>query len=346
MSHDAADSGVKRFGALAAFPLDLAALVAFVGVVNFALSQPLVRGTPLAVALGLPLVFFAPGYAVLAALFPGSSPGKVDGWVRTVAGRREQGITTGERLALAFGTSVALLPPLWVALSLAGVDFTPLTVLAAVSGLTFVGVVGGAVRRARIPPGDRYDVPLRSLAGRFRESVTDNEDDVDAALNVALALAIVAATASIGFAVAVPTDGERFSHLSLLTRGEDGDLVEAGYPENVTAGEDEHLTVAVENHEGRTVEYTLVVELQRVEEAAGGGGRVVEQTELRRTQHSVAAGKTWRTRDHIEPTMTGEDLRLTYLLYEGEPPADPSKSNADQHAHIWINVTAASGGEQ
>ncbi len=42
----------------------------------------------------------------------------------------------------------------------------------------------------------------------------------DAALNVLLGLSILLAAASVGYAVTVPKDGERFSDFYLLTEGE------------------------------------------------------------------------------------------------------------------------------
>lgn len=38
--------------------------------------------------------------------------------------------------------------------------------------------------------------------------------------------------------------------------------------------------------------------------------------------------------------MTGENLRLVYLLYEGDPPQDTTTENADEHVHVWVNVSA------
>jgi hypothetical protein len=37
--------------------------------------------------------------------------------------------------------------------------------------------------------------------------------------------------------------------------------------------------------------------------------------------------------------MTGERLRLTYLLYRGAPPQTPTTDNAYRELHLWVNVT-------
>jgi len=340
MSHDTSGS-VREWltDPVGAIPVDLVLLTMFVAVVDFALAQPNVYGTPLAVVLGVPLVLFAPGYAIVAVLFPGAGPeNEPSGWVRATVRSNRAGLTVGERLAVSFGTSLALLPPLGVALSLADVGFTPWTVLTSLSAITVGGVAVGAVRRVHLAPSDRFGIPVRALWRRLRAGVVGTDTAMDAALNVALALAVLAAVASLGYAVAVPSDGEEFSNLSLVTENESGEYVTSGYPQNFSAGETKPLTVAVENHEERTVEYTVVVKLQRVEQASNDAARVLRETELTRLNQRVAAGETWRTRHDIAPTMIGEDQRLVYLLYTGDPPRNPTTSNADEHAHIWINV--------
>lgn len=37
--------------------------------------------------------------------------------------------------------------------------------------------------------------------------------------------------------------------------------------------------------------------------------------------------------------MTGDELRLQYLLYRGSPPATSTQSNAYREVHLWVNVT-------
>jgi uncharacterized membrane protein len=44
----------------------------------------------------------------------------------------------------------------------------------------------------------------------------------------------------------------------------------------------------------------------------------------------------------VTPTLTGQRLRLAYLLYRGSPPPDPTVENAYREVHLWINVSAPS----
>ncbi|WP_227354024.1 DUF1616 domain-containing protein [Haladaptatus salinisoli] len=337
MSHGTTESWLSRITRpVFELPADLVGVVVAVAAVAFTLAQSGVRGTPVAVALGLPFVLFAPGYALVSLLFPGTGPSRRSGWTSPARVRRE-GITPGERAALSFGGSLALVPVLALSLSLASVPFEPLPVLVAVFGLTLTLSVFAALRRGNVPAEDRFGVSFRTGASRLRAALFGAESSADVALNVVLALSVVVALSAVGFAFAAPQDGERFSRLSLLER-EGGKFVTAKNPEPFEVGETKPVHVAVDNREGKSVEYTVVVQLQRVEQRPDGSARVVDRVELDRLSHRVAAGESWRTRYAISPTMAGENLRLQFLLYKGDPPANPTTSNADEHAHLWIDV--------
>jgi len=83
-----------------------------------------------------------------------------------------------------------------------------------------------------------------------------------------------------------------------------------------------------------------VVELQRVRGSDGGAPKVVQDRRLATFTPTVSAGQSWRTTHEVTPTMTGENLRLAYLVYEGDPPQNPTTENAYRHVHVWVNVTA------
>ena len=132
--------------------------------------------------------------------------------------------------------------------------------------------------------------------------------------------------------------GERFTEFYVLSTNETGAPIADDYPRNFTAGEREPLLVGVENHEDRRTGYTVVVELQRLAER-GNETRVIRQRELDRFSLTLAPGESVRHNRSVEPTMTGRDLRLTFLLYRGTPPREPTVGNAYREVHLWIDVT-------
>ncbi|GAA0230251.1 DUF1616 domain-containing protein [Haladaptatus pallidirubidus] len=338
MSHETNDSWwAKLTRPVLEFPLDLVMVGIAVALAAFPLYQSEIHGTPLAVALGLPVALFAPGYAVVSLLFPGTGPSHRSAQSFPSRLRRE-GITVGERLALSFGVSLSLLPLFGLALALAGFSFTLFTVLFGLVSLTLVTTVFAAIRRLTLPADDRFSISIRGGLSRLSTALFDSETGTDVALNLVLALSVVVALSAVGYAFVAPQDGEQFSRLSLLTQTEDGEFVAENYPESFTPGETQPVYVSVTNHEEERVEYTVVAELQRVEQRPGGSARILEQQELERFDQRVSAGESWRTQHDIAPTMAGDNLRVVYLLYKGDPPTDPTINNADEHAYIWITV--------
>ncbi|WP_132060442.1 DUF1616 domain-containing protein [Halorussus amylolyticus] len=320
-----------------AVAIDLLALVSYVAVAAVVLSQPGVYRTPVAVAMGLPLLFFAPGYALVSALFPGATPDDApDDW--TLADAPRHGLGMVERAALGFGVSVALLPVLGIALAASPWPIAPATVLFSVAALVVACAVVAAVRRARRPADRRFSLPVRAWVADARRGVRGGSLG-ESALNVGLALAVVVALATVGFAVAVPGPDQSYTDAYLLSQNETGELVAEDYPQNFTTSESRPIVVGLDNHEGETVEYTVVAQLQRVRQADDGSARVVQDRDLARFTPTVGPNESWQTRHDVTPTMTGEELRLAYLVYDGDPPDDPSTENADEHVHVWVNVT-------
>lgn len=158
-------------------------------------------------------------------------------------------------------------------------------------------------------------------------------------LNVALVVAILLAVGTFGFTVLASPDGEQFTEFYVLSEGEDGELVAAEYPDAFIPGEPQPIHVGVENYEMETVEYDIVVQLQRVEES--DEGTVVTERQ-RIEQFSMTLDHDESRIDErtlaISDGMTGSDLRLEFLLYEGSVPETPTSENAYRHLHIWIDV--------
>jgi uncharacterized membrane protein len=355
MSHKIADETLIDRLTRPAFPLDLLALVVYVVVAGALLFRPGVYGTPVAVALGLSLLFFAPGYALVSFLFPGATPddARVDETMlddatpndstvvadeASFARVREHGVGGGERVALGFGVSVALLPVLGIAIALSPWTIGPVAVLFAVGGFTIAVAIGGAIRRLRRPADRRFGVPVRAWLGDARETVASGSA-TDTALSVGLAAAVLLTVAAIGYAVAAPAPSQGYTDVSLLTQNETGKLVAEDYPEEFEQGESRPLVVKLTNHEGQTTDYSVVVELQRVEQASDGSARVLEDNRLATFTPTVASGESWRTTHDVSPAMTGENLRLTYLVFKGDAPEDPTTENAYRRVHVWVTVT-------
>ena len=315
-------------------PADLTGVAVLTALAVASTLVPIVNESAIRVLLGLVFVLFLPGYSFVAALFPErGEPPKPDGEEID----EDRGIDWVERLALGFGMSVALVPLIGLALSFTpwGLGFTPIVL--SLGGFTLLCVAIAAARRRTLSPEERFSVPWRVWVERARTELFEPDDRVEAAVNVALALSIVLALATMGFALASPQQGERFTEFYLVTEGDDGEYVAAGYPDEFVSGEAQPLSVGIENREHETVDYTVVIQLERVD-GEGNESTVVEREEVDRFTTQLAHNES-ETIDHeVAPTMTGEDLRLSYLLYTDEPPEEPTRENAYRDLHIWIDV--------
>jgi uncharacterized membrane protein len=69
---------------------------------------------------------------------------------------------------------------------------------------------------------------------------------------------------------------------------------------------------------------------------------VLERESIDRFSTRLAANETWTRQHTVSPSMTGERLRLVYLLYKNGLPAQPTTENAYRETHLWVNVTADS----
>jgi uncharacterized membrane protein len=321
-------------------PADLAAVLILVGVTNLVVLLPVVNQTLLRVVVGLPFLTFLPGYAFVAALFPesGASPNDSGDVTGTFS---RQGIGGIERVALSMGLSIAIVPSVGLVLNFTPFGIRLVPILTGVSSVTVAFVAFAVVRRNALPENDRFNVPYRTWIAHGRKEFFESETRFDGVLNVAVAVSIVLAVGTLGFAVIVPSDGESFTEFYLLTETDDGELVMADYPSDFIVGESQSVVVGIGNQENQPMEYTVVVQLQRVE-TAGNEANVLERQELDRFgSPSIANNETWHINHEITPTMTGQDLRLQYLLYREEPPGTPTIENAYRENHLWVNVSSS-----
>lgn len=325
-------------------PADLAAIVGLVIFTNLTVFAPVIRETPLRVGFGLAFVLFVPGYALIAALFPeagGSSTVDQSGAGDETedSSLRERGIDGIERVALSFGLSIAVVPLIGLILNFTpwGIRLNPIMVALTVFtlGMTVIAVS----RRAQLPSDEQFSVPYRSWIQAGGDELFSPQSRTDAALNILLIVCVMLAIGSVGYAVGVPQQGESFSEFYLLTENESGDLVADGYPTDFEQGQSQELVVGVGNQEHEEIAYTVVVEIQQVE-IVDNETRVQNATELRRFQPTVAHNETWQRQHTVTPQMTGERLRLQYLLYRGEPSTPLNRSDAYRELHLWVNVTA------
>ncbi|EMA58931.1 DUF1616 domain-containing protein [Halorubrum lipolyticum] len=294
--------------------------------------------------LGGLFVVFCPGYALVAALLPQrTSP--LPERVSAVGFRREESasLTGLERVVSSIAVSVILVPFVGFLLHYTQWGIRPTTMVPGIAAATVALSVLAAVRRLRLPPDERFAVASLALFRRLDGWVREPDRPVETALNVFLVVGLVVAVAGVGIAAATSTNGERYTELSVL--GEDpetGEAVADEYPRALAPGEEATIRVGIANREGAAQTYTVVAQLQRLDDDGGGEARVVERSTLDRFEASLEPGESVERPRTVEPTMEGDGLRIAYLLYADDPPTNPTAENAYRSVHLWVDVGGSS----
>ncbi|MFP8954050.1 DUF1616 domain-containing protein [Natrialbaceae archaeon A-arb3/5] len=316
----------------AQLPTDLVGTAGFVLAAVTLLAVVDVSSTLVRAAIGFPLLILVPGYATVSVLFPRSAAANQTRDESTLLGR--DGVTNVERAALAFGVSVAVLPLLGLLIAASPWGYATPVVVATVAGYSLLALGAAAVRRLRLPPGERYRFSLRRSVGAVHAAIFDTKTTVHTGVNVLLAVSLLVALTTVGYALVAPQQGEQYTSLEVLTEDESGDLVASDYAGNVTAGESLSLTVGVENQEGADREYAVVIQEQWISD-----GEVIDRTDANQTEYAVDDGESVRESHDVTPAAESGDVRIAVLLYEdGDVPDTPTTDNAYRYGYVWTEV--------
>lgn len=247
----------------------------------------LFSSSALRVVIGLPVVLFFPGYALVAALFPERGQ---PGW-------------TG-RLTYSFAVGVALTALIGLVLNYTplGVSLYPVLV-----SLTVFIVVCSAVacyRRLKLPCEQRFELTFHHVAVPRWSGLARG----DRASWVALAVSLLAVAGAVAYLIAVPTPRAASTEFYVV-----GPVGEVGqYPGLVAEGDEASVTLGIVNHEGAAVSYVVEVYVSDVEETGIGPLVLADEGE-------------WEGDVSFTLWQAGDGQRVDFLLYkdgESEPFTD------------------------
>ena len=285
------------------FPLDLLLVAGLVLLTDIFVLTAWLNETFLRTVLGLPLVLFLPGYALIAALFPAKFD--LDGI---------------ERVALSFGLSIAVVPLIGLGLNYTswGIGLVPVLISISVFTLLMCGLA--YFRREQLSPEERFEVPFREGAEALRAEVVEKPESwTDKILTIILILSILASVGTLVYVIVSPKEGEHFTEFYIL--GPEG--MASNYPTEYVLGEDGTVIVGIVNHEYRTVNYAMDVRLEN---------RSLDLPENMKYVNLVH-NETWEDTLEITPPFEGTDMKLEFLLFN-----ESEKEVPYRELHLWINV--------
>jgi uncharacterized membrane protein len=155
-------------------------------------------------------------------------------------------------------------------------------------------------------------------------------------VNALTLIAVTTAMAGLVFAVVAPAPSPQYASFSVLTENESGEMVASDYPSEFSEGEGQDVIVQIANEGTERQEYSVLVQLQRFDQSSDS---VTERSQLVRLDEVVDGGETWNSSVTLTPNMTGENMRMVFLLYPEEPPENPTVDSAEEHLFFWVNVT-------
>ncbi|MFC2017002.1 DUF1616 domain-containing protein [Chloroflexota bacterium] len=245
----------------------------------------------LRIILGLPFLLFFPGYTLMAVLFP-----------------RKAGIGTFERAALSFGMSIAVVSLIGLILNYTPWGIRLESVLYSIASFIFIASGIAWLRRRRLPEQERFGI-------EFQVRVLGLGSGWDRVLSITLALTFLGASGTLGYALASPKVGERFTEFYIL--GLIGKAID--YPKELVLGEEERVRVGIINREHESMTYRVEVVIDGVKNSEVGPVTL---------EHD---GK-WEGEIGFVLDVAGENQKVEFLLYR------QGQNEVYQRLHLWVDV--------
>lgn len=254
--------------------------------------------SPVTLLIALPLLLLLPGFAIVSAIYPAAGQDDIGGIVR---------------FALSIAISIAVTPMVAMAANYT-VGVHPLPVVVGVAAVTVSMCFIAAGRRASVPAEtragaapfshastvfERYFRGTRSLKSTAPLEATSGGDVV---LNLIIVGAILVFAASVGFAALIPQDEGVTETYLATTTGDSLTLVQN--TEGLSQEDRNSLIAVVENEEGTTMQYSVVIE---------SGGNVLADESA-----TLNHGDSWRIN-----VPRGDGDRTVVKIYHGEADGEP-----------------------
>jgi uncharacterized membrane protein len=304
-------------------PLDLGICYFWTAATLLCIYLPVLNDSFLRILFGIPMVLFIPGYALIAALFPGA-----------------RDIDSIERIALSFGLSIAIAPLVGLALNYTpwGIRFDPVVI--SLSLLTIGLCLAAQYRRARLLPEARFTLPLNTIRQSLaREFFSQKVSRFDRILSVLLLIAIGVAVATTIYVIVVPKEGEKFTEFFIL--GEKGKA--ADYPSRLVVGDNTSLFIGIGNHEYRALTYTVETWLVNMSfDEKTNTSSLLAMDRLDRFTVPLSDNQTSTLPYTFVPERTGYN-RIEFLLFNESIP-DESVRGMDRinqsyrDLNLWVTI--------
>jgi uncharacterized membrane protein len=241
-----------------------------------------------------------------------------------------------ERVALSFGMSIAI-----TALIGLGLNYTPwgirlLPVLLSISVFIILLSVIALIRQFRSLDRVHWTTVLNIQLPGWGGSAFNKT------LTVILAVAILGSIGVLGYTIAAPKVGERFTEFYILGNDgkaegypsvftlKDGQVASVQYGDQGTAtdGSPGQVTLGIVNHEQQNTAYSVAITIDGQPAAIYYAGNVLDRLE----SIELPQDGKWEQLIGFVPQHTGDNQKVEFLLYKN------SETQPEDTLHLWVNV--------
>ena len=284
------------------------------------------------IIIGLPYIFFIPGYILLFCLFPTK--------------KTDIGINIIERITLSIGFSIAIVSTIGFALNYtsSGIQLQTIYIyiFIFINGLGLLGIY----RWKKLDLSERFKI-------NFEIPKLKSKNKIDLVLNLIIIFSIIIVITVATYALITPKQKEKTTEFYLL-----GSSVNStNFTSNTTIGENYSVIIGVANHEYKTIDYTI--EIWLINQSQPQNNTTIQNMWFvdkisTRLSHIDMDTKNIKKSQWEYPysfiiNKTGL-FKLTFLLYKTQ--TDEYIKDADykdialekintsyRETHLWINIT-------
>lgn len=246
----------------------------------------------LRIILGLPFLLFFPGYSLIIALFP----------------KKDQ-IGGIERVALSFGLSIAIVPLIGLILNYTPLGITLESTLYSTTGFIFITSIIAWLRLRRLDESDRFQLEFQSIKPGWSGT------NWDKALSAILVISILAAISVLGYTLATPKVGEKFTEFYVLGLGGEA----SGYPTEISAGEEASVILGIVNHEQEKASYLLEIVVDGVGYSEKG-------------PLNLENDEKWENQVMFQVDKPGNNQKIEFFLFKD------GQIDIYRSLHLWVDV--------
>jgi uncharacterized membrane protein len=137
--------------------------------------------------------------------------------------------------------------------------------------------------------------------------------------------------------VIAPSIGQeepRFTEFYILSENQSDDLVMRDYLSSSEPIETTRIWAGITNREYREVNYTVIVQVQRVK-IANKSLEVLERERINKLSVNLSHNESTSLPYDFTVNRTETGCRIAFLLYTGAAPGSPTIENSYRELHVW-----------